>query len=560
MTTTTKLTMSYDTAQEMKCVSQVKINRDGSTQPLWEPRRAGGIAQNDPTSIHYSIASHTFGVAKSRSANRFGQIGLGVGDRSAVSREEEARAPGTAYGQDRVGVEDIWGTKGEVAAKLLWVNDGHGSLGEKSAAGVADQLCMQYSMPGQLDKIQSALKNSDGALVQQIVEEMYKTTAAYIQKKLGGNEGGTTCSHALLVTVDDQSYVITSNMGDSPVVIVDPKTGTVLETHGVHNWDNLEEYQLYDQRCRALGVPTAQAVYNRFNCGNGSLPGPNGDCKPVPIFRRNTDSQQMEVDPENLAYITSVMAGWGAVGGFQSEARMVMEDKETGEVKEPLAGFGHTNWGSVVLLEEVDRCGVKVLEGGAQCSRSFADWAEQRTAHTIGDTPTVNVTAVEKDAVVLVMSDGAADVIGYMHQFGKKVKELCEVQQDKLVGTDVVGTDASAIVQGLGEWIMQRGTSTANYGLRDGKPTWDDVTIAGATFVGHAVQESAGNSDSMEVENVGSMFDEKADMAETRHEHCSSTTFSHSPSLGSCRFLMHSSSSASSISDMHRAMTPRVSF
>jgi len=577
------LELSQDTAEEMRQVRRVEVDESGRTKPQWEEWPAvESRAQALNETKH--ISSGVFGVAKRRSSG-FGQIGLGVGNATALTTEADQMAPGQGYGQDRVGVEEIWNESGKVVGKLLWVNDGHGNMGEKSAAEVANHLVMQYSLPGQVEKIQQALRNKDSGLVQQLVEGMYKRTAVHIAKKLGsGHEGGTTCSHALLIEGSSgQHFVITSNMGDSPVVIVDPKTGQVVETHGEHNWDNLDEYRLYDNHCQAKGVPTSAAVYNRFNCGNGQLPGPRGDLKPISIFQRNEQTSLMEVDPVNLQYITGVMAGWGSIGGFQSEARMVMTDKSTGAIKEPAPGYGHTNWGSVVLLEEKNKWGATTLEGGAQCTRSFADWPEQRVANTIGDTPTVNVTAVSRDAVVLVMSDGAADVIGYMHQFGQKVQEVCEEEQQKqerdgLTQADFVGADASVIVQRLGEWILDRGTTTKNYSLREGKPTWDDVTLAGATLIAQTtalpsepVEEPAPDTTTADddMQDLGQVSDNgstnsilqlrNSKLAWGEDSNRLQEPVSVSPALG-CRFLAHSGSSGSIISEVLRQSHLRVSF
>jgi len=383
--------------------------------------------------------------------------------------------------------ESILASDGKVA-KLLWVNDGHGTMGETAAAAVSEFLVAQYSMPGQLAEIQCAIKTKDSMQVQRIIEGMYGRTALHLEKTLGfSHEGGTTCSHVLLVEVQGANYVITSNMGDSPVIIVDPTTGKVLQTHGNHNWDNIEEYRLYDKQCREKGAKPSDAVYNRFNCGNGQLPGPNGDCKPIPIFKRDDQTSEITVDSANLEYITKVMAGWGVIGGLQSEGKMVMADA-SGKAKAPAPGFGHQNWGSVVLLEDTNNWGGTTLEGGTQCTRSFADFTDQRLAHTVGHTPTVNITAVGANAVVLVMSDGAADVIGYMHQFGKKVRDLWHSNQIRRGGYG--GVEAGMVVQGIGQWIMCRGASTTNYGLRNGSPCWDDVTIAGATFLTRTVPKA----------------------------------------------------------------------
>lgn len=285
----------------------------------------------------------------------------------------------------------------------------------------------------------------------------------------------------------------------------------------------------------------------------------------------------MEVDPVNLEYITGVMAGWGAVGGFQSEARMVMADKETGEIKAPCPGFGHTNWGSVVLLEEKNKWGATTLEGGAQCTRSFADWTEQRVGNTMGDTPTVNVTAVSKDAVVLVMSDGAADVIGYLHQFGEKVGEIyrealvaAQEGADSTNNFNFVGVDATSLVQQLGEWILERGNSTENYGLRGGRPTWDDVALAGATLLTHRVPDEpvAEPEPSDTTDMMMDVDDTRASDLQLRNSKSAWGTqrsgslepLSVSPSLGGCRFLAHSGSGSSIISGVHRQSHLRVSF
>lgn len=474
------LVHSLQTLAELQHVRQVHMDADGNTQSQWHPAPA-----NDYPSGIQTIHRAVFGIGKKRRDTGSCQVGLGVGNVSALSTTDNT--PGIAYGQDRVGVEDLMDEKGELVGTLLYVLDGHGKAGELAAAEVAKIFCKQYS--GKVKLIQEALANKDEDLIKELVEAMYTFAAAHVEKKLGfntGHHGGTTCSHALLIEVNGQHFVVTSNMGDSPVLIVDPKNGDVTQTSTNHNWDNEAEYNYYDKRCQKKGLPTGIAVYNRYNCGNGALPGPKGDSAPIPIFKRDDKTGRMKVDPDNLDYITDVMGEWGTVGGTQSECRMVMVDNR-GKATKPCTGYGHLNWGSTVLHEVTNEMGETTPKGGAQCSRSFADWNDQRLANTIGDEPTVNVTAVGNDAVVLVMSDGATDVIGYMHRFGKKVCDFYHKvrAQNEDGGTNFVGVDANRLVQQLGIWILECGRSNKAYGLENGCPMWDDVTLAGATLLTH---------------------------------------------------------------------------
>jgi len=247
-----RLELSHDTAKELALVKQVEyIDGYGKTAAQWE---AWPATANIKRTATLSISSSMFGVAKHRSPSRFGQVGLGVGSVSGLTRDVDSSSPGVAHGQDRVGMEDVWGDEGKVVGKLLWVNDGHGNLGEKSAAEAAKHLVEQYSLPGKVSEIRGALQQKDDSSVQKIIEDMYKRTSEYLLTALGtSHEGGTTCSHALLIEAGGQFYVVTSNMGDSPVMIVDRNTGEVVHTHGSHNWDNLEEYRLYDRHCQKKG-------------------------------------------------------------------------------------------------------------------------------------------------------------------------------------------------------------------------------------------------------------------------------------------------------------------
>jgi serine/threonine protein phosphatase PrpC len=370
---------------------------------------------------------------------------------------------GYVYGQDVCATEYL--SPGVV---LLSVCDGHGDTGQTFATAVSAYMTAEYHEI--LPMLLTGIREQRWDVVYTAVQGVYHNVHLRLRRDLGhsssSHQGGTTCSQALVVRQDDgRVFVVSSNVGDSPILLVDPNTGNVMRTSESHTWDNLEEYQKYVDHCKRLGVAPCAAVYSRFNCGNGFIPDKDGAHEPIPIFAQAADTGEVGVDAANRAHLLGQLTQRGAIGGFQSQGRMVTVDSTTGEEVAAAPGFEHTNWGSTVL------CGTK---GGSQTSRSFGDHGEKRCTHAV-ETPSVNICEVRENMCVLVMSDGASDVVGYLHRFGTKVVQMWDGGRSR--------PEAQAVVHHLGEWILGIGRVTPSHGVDSaGCPKWDDVVVVGAVL------------------------------------------------------------------------------
>jgi serine/threonine protein phosphatase PrpC len=256
---------------------------------------------------------------------------------------------------------------------------------------------------------------------------MDASTTAYVYE-------GSTLSLLFVMEYDGRVFVVASNVGDSPVLLVDNETGKVLRLHAEHNWDSVKERKVQLQASREAGRDDAVVIYNRFNCDNGTaFRDHRGGRDIIPMFREGTD-EVLEETREHIMMMSKIRK---CVGGTQSLRKMKTlcwnaTTEEWGE--EALKEYGHDNFGSTPLIlgPGTDDNGVPIKHGGCQMTRGIGDHEYKGVASgphvpLVLCKPSVAVKELlakeGNDYSVVVCSDGVGDAF-YWHQMGDVFREV----------------------------------------------------------------------------------------------------------------------------------------
>ena len=408
--------------------------------------------------------------------------------RSTLHTKEDGVVVGE-FGQDRVStqlVKGVWKDK-PFSVRIAVCADGHGSYGEFVSGDVVQRVHVLLDAPFLaflLEKIvgQEELQESMDALFQKVEE----ATTRYEHE-------GTTLSLLMVWQYDGRAFVLTANVGDSPLLLIDNATGKVRRLHEEHNWDSRKERQVHLAASREAGRNDAVVIYSRFNCDNGrSFPDPWGGQKVIPMFEEGTD----KVHEANRRHVMQESKNRGSVGGCQSLRRMKILRFVGGETpyrvweEEALEEFGHENFGSTPLIVEpvVDSEDPDdtVYHGGCQMTRGLGDHFYKEGApgpHIPLLLTKPSVTLLElnpgEDLSYLVCSDGIGDVF-YWHQIGdvfqRVYRAIPEASCQKAGGC-------------LFREVFARGR---RFHLPEGVRCWDDLSMVVGRIRVERVEEEEG--------------------------------------------------------------------
>ena len=322
----------------------------------------------------------------------------------------------TMYGQD--GCSRL--TEGRVT--IIALSDGHGHLrGGVEYAKYALRLLPSKVMD-ELDLIKTLWKVRDYECIKLLMKEIFtdmdshlRETCPYTNKY---QSGGATMTINLKFPHIKQPWKmvsITSNIGDSPFVVVDPSRRVVREQTMEWNCDSLEAWKLYAEECIEAGVVPKSAYLNRFNCSPGSrqidwvAEKVNGRNQPIEIFKYRMGDGELIVE-----HNTDTMMKFYAMapetfrismkfGGSQSNRG---RDKNLEAQQQGL--FPSDNYGNT-------------LEGLVQCLSSFGDidTRTKQSVHSIAsEKPDLSILPVHthietihKSRVEVMGSDGLFDVM-----------------------------------------------------------------------------------------------------------------------------------------------------
>ncbi len=441
-----------------------------------------------------SLPTEAGRVAQCRAA--YGKAGRAKAFRGPAA---QVRGPVVIYGEDVLAEAELLLPASVDAdapgqrpkwVRAMGVFDGHGLMGKEAARLAAERFI--EDMRRSTMQTLGALLAGDVGRVRAVEQERFRALDEHLETELRSPTGGTTCSTVQVLAARGKAYVVVSNVGDSPVLLVENRTGRVALLTGRHSWDNPEERKRYIDRYAALGVAPRDVVYGRINCGGMRLEDADGGEEPFRMYLPGTATVCARTRDHLNKQVERRFRN--SIGGSQSMRRFVWERRDEGsgawEVFKALEEHAHGNWGATVLVGR---------EGKIQMSRSLGDAQEKQTAY-VWNEPDVAIHELGpgEDWSVIACSDGAAD-LWYFHEMAEMAAAFFQRRDEgraALVGgaaameADGAG-DAQALAQLILDQTMERGERTPGYGIGPRmsanahlkRPMWDDVCVHCARVV-----------------------------------------------------------------------------
>ena len=380
------------------------------------------------------------------------------------------------YGQDHVLAHKITGVLQDkpFSVQVLACADGHGARGEFASRDVMEYLAANLTSEF-LQEVLEGVGEGQEAKVRQCLEAFYTamdaSMTAYVSE-------GTTLSLLFVMEYDGRVFLVASNVGDSPVLLVDNETGKVTRLHAEHNWDSVKERRVHLEASREAGRDDAVVIYSRFNCDNGTaFRDHRGGRDIIPMFREGTD-EVLEETREHIMLMSKIR---NCVGGTQSLRKMktLCWNATTEEwEEEALEEYGHDNFGSTPLLlgPSTDDDGVPIKHGGCQMTRGIGDHeykGEASGPHVPLVLCTPSVTVKEflakegNDYSVVVCSDGVGDAF-YWHQIGDVFREAY------LNETTSLSMTSETVTTALFQQTLKNGRA---FRVQNSVRAWDDLSM-----------------------------------------------------------------------------------
>lgn len=408
---------------------------------------------------------HPEGTAKPRLCMDRLTMGLNgrnkcAGIPSIRSRSLNGRMSGT-FGQDAASMNRIEGDGLVVVTGTI--ADGHGMEGEKVSRHCNKDLftrteyrdLMDQLLLGKSDEVRETLRLRFLALD----EEACKLTST----------GGSTLSVWMILqdVKEGRIFLVTANVGDSPILLIRASDGRVGEMATMHSWDSIKERRIHNEACKNADQPVPIVIYSRANTNHHeTFPDTEGEFKPVPMFVGSSDV----VHEANRDHVVRLYKTAGRVGGIQSRTRKLQRVHRDGRWEdEALEGTGHENYGSTPL-EYDEELGMFV--GGTQMTRGMGDRRYKKPLHDriplMVATPSVSIMEFlgPIHLALVACSDGPGDIL-YSSEFGEKVSDYARTHKDG---------DAQGLADHLLSIVEREGA------FFFGEPNWDDLSLTCTMF------------------------------------------------------------------------------
>ena len=319
---------------------------------------------------------------------------------------------GKLYGQDYVGIIDLDDT-----TKILHVSDGHGNKGHQIAERSANLLIRNFQ--SDWIKLKNYLIENQIKEFEELINQNYMKINNIFINELSG----TTSTFVIITIINNKSFIITINLGDSPAIIINSNTGKVIQTYWNCSWDDEHEYQNIINYCYKKNITPPKVIAGRFNTKSGKkLNNTFIQDSPFIIYDREPIINEFHVK-------ALILESWNhnKIGGFQSIRKMTKqmyfhEEKKWVDIL-PIDGYEHKNYGATPLIND---------EGLCQTTRSFGDALQKKY---VLQNPNIYIHELSEndECYVIVMSDGLSDKI-YYYQLSEKclkyhnldVKEIVE--------------------------------------------------------------------------------------------------------------------------------------
>jgi serine/threonine protein phosphatase PrpC len=305
---------------------------------------------------------------------------------------------------------------------LLGVADGHGEMGD-SFSYIAIHL-LANELKKTINPIKELIKNQPLENAQDMINDICKTayvnTHALLCTKTIfphlDHHSGTTMAMAMILIIDNNRYLISTNAGDSQILWSN-SYDSVEECSMDHNCDNPKAVQLYIQRMSKLRQVITDKLetececdeldnledkrnkllpkpiyYSRINCPGGPkwpIYDDNGKPCPIEVYEYIGDNQEeLKLNNNNYEKVSKYYPH-----GQQSIRCPETYIREDGRVVAK-PGCEMDNWGST-------------LAGGGQTLNGFGDIHEfpHRSVH-----PHVLVKPINETGKLIIASDGLTDL------------------------------------------------------------------------------------------------------------------------------------------------------
>lgn len=380
---------------------------------------------------------------------------------------------GYSFGEDSVWVKTFIGEN--FALTVMMVLDGHGQLGDKASRHVLRSFRHKISSNDFFNVCKNFNEKKQGMMRQYLTKMFHDVEKEYVLPS-----GGTTVSVSFILSCPDhRHYLITANVGDSPILFLPTDDGNTYMAFRSHSWEEIEERKEYLHYCTARGLTPREVILGRFNTLSGTnIPRMNGDIRPWFMFKKGT----AEIDEETMKEFEAVIKKkqQSALGGVQSARKMLMEEfiaTENGKVHAipscSIPEYSHLNWGST---------GYDGFIGRTQMTRSIGDLESKQDLHMRADPDIfIHELMIPEDKTettfqIVMCSDGVSDLF-YFHEF-RRILDPTKSSKD--------------LIQDLFIEIYEKTRRLPDFSLdpKHNRPTWDDCSVVVCNLYLHVEQES----------------------------------------------------------------------
>lgn len=376
---------------------------------------------------------------------------------------------GVAYGEDSANYGHIIP---EIMSYMI-CTDGHGSneRNNKVSQKCVLELSKYMTNPDNIEELRRAIAMRDMPAITHIGNRIFTN----MRDTCAGLDSGSTVTIAILFIERGNRYVLSMNVGDSPCIIIDNKTGRVIKLSQDHNWDNPIEYLKHCDFRKAKGIEPDKACYHRFNNGGITIIDKDGEEKPFIIYKKDS----ADIDEDNRNYVWQKITERYSIqpfGGIQSHARYVEQVQDTdGKWYDygPALEHAHENWGSTNVVEK----GKKSI----QMTRSIGD-----EDFELDHKPSIILFQLPPDMTditIMLGSDGVFDT-GFFYEFGDIVKQIVEQKSDS-TGHDIATYMIDYVLSLQKSGLTTRITNTVISGVPRSviQPTWDDISVVACRMI-----------------------------------------------------------------------------
>jgi hypothetical protein len=395
------------------------------------------------------------------------------------------------FGQDAAFSEIYRDEERDMTALVGIIADGHGQKGEDASKMCIEGLQRSLLTPTGMRLLIDMLVLEESVAVREEIQSCFLSLDKEVCDAI--ELGGSTLTLFMVLHdhLTNRIFMVTSNVGDSPLLLIRTSDGKVGEMATPHSWDSIKERQVHIKASHQAGRKIPDVIYSRWNTENRrTIVDVHGMFRPVTMFKGATE----EIDEINRQHVIKTMRVIGKrPGGLQSRVRKLQKVQRRGSSMsssmsssmpsmpsmpvwedEVMEGTGHENFGSTPL--EINEISGE-MTGGPQMTRSIGERQYKRPLHDrvplMIATPSVSILECWGDVSthfsVVSFSDGPGDAL-YSSEFGEKTKEYFDMHK----------CDKEGNAQGLADHLFKTVQEEGSFFF--GTPRWDDMSMICTTF------------------------------------------------------------------------------